>query len=291
MIQIAVISGKGGTGKTVVTGALSRLIPHSRVLADCDVDAANLSLLLHPQETLSEPFYGMKKAVIDPELCMGCGLCGEYCRFDAISMADDSVYSVDTGACEGCGLCEEVCPEDAIHSEGFRDGEIFYSQTACGPLSHAELAPGSGNSGLLVNSVKKQAIGRAGDREVLLIDGPPGIGCPVISTLSGVDMVVAVSEPSMSAIHDLKRLITVSRGFELERTCIINRYDLDEGLSAEIERFCKEEGITLLGKIPFDPAVLKAVRDGHVIVDIDCPASRAIEEIWQKLADKLKLLG
>ena len=289
MIRLAVISGKGGTGKTVVTAALAHLIPLSRVLADCDVDAANLSLLLSPTETISEPFYGMKKAVIDPDLCTGCGICAESCRFGAID-EEDGVFSAAPVRCEGCGLCEAVCPASAIHLEAFVDGEIFYSQTAEGPLSHAELAPGSGNSGLLVHEVKQQALKKAGDREVLLIDGPPGIGCPVISTISGVDAVIVVTEPSVSATHDLARLIRVTRGFDLDRYCIINRYDLDQGLTAQIEQFCRDEDITLLGRIPFDPAVLAAVREGRIITEYDCPARIALEEIWEALARKLGVL-
>jgi MinD superfamily P-loop ATPase len=286
MIRLAVISGKGGTGKTVVTAALAHLIPVPRVLADCDVDAANLSLLLSPTETTSKPFYGMKKAVIDPELCTGCGICAESCRFGAIE-EKDGIFSADPVRCEGCGLCEAICPASAIHLEAFCDGEIFYSQTAEGPLSHAELAPGSGNSGLLVHEVKLQALKKAGDREFLLIDGPPGIGCPVISTISGVDAVVVVTEPSVAATHDLARLIKVTRGFDLDRYCIINRYDLDPGLTAQIEQFCEDEEITLLGRIPFDPAVLAAVREGKIITEYDCPARAALEEIWKALAAQL----
>lgn len=288
MIKVAVVSGKGGTGKTVVAAALADLLGGKLLLADCDVDASNLSLLLDPEVQDTKPFFGMKKAVIDPEQCTSCGLCREACRFGAID-EDESGFSVESVRCEGCGVCEYVCPVSAITLEAREDGEIYYSKTRLGFFSHAELFPGSGTSGLLVHQVKQQAIDRAGDQELLLIDGPPGIGCPVISTLSGMDAVLIVTESGLSAFHDLKRLVEVSRGFRARLFLVINRADLDEGIRDELLAYCKEEAITVLGEIPFDMAVIDSVEACRPVTSIPCPASTALRGIATALMRELGL--
>ncbi|HUU74542.1 MAG TPA: ATP-binding protein [Methanoregulaceae archaeon] len=288
MIKIVVISGKGGTGKTVFTAALSALIRQSIGIADCDVEAANLSLLVAHENAGSRPFSGIEKARIIREKCVGCGLCGIHCRFDAIK-CQDGEFEVDPIHCEGCGVCMEICPEGAIVMEPLRDGTLYLSKTPRGLMAHAELCPGSGTSGLLVDQVKNEITREMSGEEVLLADGPPGIGCPTISAVSGMDAAVIVTEPSVSGLHDLKRLVNMARGFNIRLYLVINRYDLEPGMSEKIEEYARAESIPLLGRIPFDPAVIDTVREGVPVTMYDSPASRAIRKIWEKLAKELKL--
>jgi len=287
MLQVGVLSGKGGTGKTVVTAALADILPGRLAFADCDVEAANLALLLSPREKGRIPFYGMKKAGIREEACVSCGLCRAACRFNAICQDRGGAYRVDPVRCEGCAVCRDVCPERAIFLLEHQDGEILIAETERGPLVYAELRPGSGNSGLLVHEVKKAARKEAEGRDLLLIDGPPGIGCPVISTLSGISAAVMVTEPGIAALHDLRRLVTVSSGFSLSHWVVINRADLHPGYTQEIELFCREEGIPVIGRIPFDPEVIRAVRDGIPMTRRDSPASREMAAIGKRLAEGL----
>jgi MinD superfamily P-loop ATPase len=285
MIRIAVLSGKGGTGKTVVTAALATLAHPPLMMVDCDVDAANLQFLLSAIEIRKEPFYGMKKARVDPERCSLCGSCLKACRFGAISMNEYDVQ-VNPIRCEGCVACTLICPVGAIEMVSQKDGEIIRSDTPYGPLYHAELEPGSGNSGLLVHEVKKQALAESTDETLLLIDGPPGIGCPVISTLAGMDHVLAVTEPSVSGLHDLRRLMDLVRGFDLQMSVVINKWDLDTDLSTQIERFCQDEGLSLVGKIPFDPEVYRCVQEGVPITRLETPATNGIRSVWNALIEQ-----
>jgi MinD superfamily P-loop ATPase len=279
MIRIAVLSGKGGTGKTVITAALATLAAPPLVLADCDVDAANLHFLLSATEVGEEPFYGMKKARVDPDRCTLCGACLRTCRFGAIIM-DEAQVQVNPIRCEGCGACTLICPADAIGMATQKDGEIIHSHTPYGSLYHAELEPGSGNSGLLVHEVKKRALAECNEDALLLVDGPPGIGCPVISTLAGMNWVLMVTEPSVSGVHDLHRLISLVRGFDLQMTVVINKWDLDEVLTQRIEKFCQEEGIVLMGRIPFDADVYRSVQEGIPLTQRNTPAAQAVCRIW-----------
>jgi MinD superfamily P-loop ATPase len=289
MLQVAVLSGKGGTGKTVVTAALADVLPGAKAFADCDVEAANLALLLSPKERGRIPFFGMKKAEIRREACVACGLCREACHFHAIGKDTVGHYHVDRVRCEGCAVCREVCPERAINLVEHQDGEIILADTAQGPLVYAELYPGSGNSGLLVHEVKKAALKESGNRDLLLIDGPPGIGCPVISTLSGINAAVLVTEPGIAALHDLRRLVTVSSGFSLSHWVVINRADLHPGYTRKIESYCAGLGIPVIGKIPFDPVVISAVRDGLPVTRRECAASRELQSIGMRLMEGLSL--
>lgn len=290
MIRLAVISGKGGTGKTMVTAGLADIIGSSLSLADCDVEASNLSLL-HPGEVvLTEDFYGLDLAAIDPDKCIQCGECLEKCRFDSIEEIK-GVYSVRPYHCEGCGVCVYVCPADAISMESNKSGKIFTSVTEKGPLVHARLNPGSSNSGLLVNEVKKRAAKNGIGKDILLIDGPPGIGCPLISTVGGMNAVLAVTEPSNSGLSDLSRVVNVCRSFDLKIFVLVNRFDLEESVFRKIEKYCESEGLKLIGKIPFDPHVIEAVRNNRPVTGTDCPASDALRGLWKTLSKEIEADG
>jgi MinD superfamily P-loop ATPase len=290
MFRFAVISGKGGTGKTVITAALAHLLAHKKVLADCDVDAANLGLVLSPKLLTSVPFFGMKVASIDPSLCTRCGLCTEHCRFGAVKAEPSGGYRVDTIRCEGCAVCTEVCPVQAIRLEPRICGEIYLSSTPVGILSHARLFPGAGNSGLLVHEVKKQVIQYDDKVDLLLMDGPPGIGCPLISTITGVDAVLVVTEPSVSGLHDLGRVVGVARRYTGNISVAINRFDLDDHLTKAVREWCDTENIPVIGSIPFDPEVIAAVRScAPISPSSEFPAARAIQAMAARIEQELPL--
>lgn len=286
MIKMAVVSGKGGTGKTMVSAALADLNPDSQILADCDVEAANLRLLLNAELQGQNPFYGLEAALIDQELCISCGTCFDNCRFGAIS-EEDGRYEVQTMHCEGCAVCELVCPEDAIKMVKVQNGELFVSKTNHGILVHARLYPGSGTSGLLVSQVKGKAEELAENPRWMLVDGPPGTGCPLIATVSGMDAVLVVTEPSVSALHDLKRVVNVSRRFGPKIAVVINRFDLEPEICQRIRDYCEEEGLAVVGEIPFDPQVVEAVRQGLPISRCGGPASEAMKPVWDAINREL----
>jgi len=286
MLKIAILSGKGGTGKTMLSAALADILPVKRIIADADVDAANLSILLEAKDTTSKPYFGLPCAVIDPDLCTGCGICAEACRFDAI-IPNGDVYTVRPIKCEGCNVCVYVCPAEAASLVMKENGTLYLSQTPSGVLSHAELFAGSGTSGLLVTEVKKQAEANSEDSEVLIIDGPPGIGCPLIATVSGVDLVIIVAEPSLSSLHDIERLVTVCRQFNPVMTGVINKYDLSPETTEQIEKWYRQEDISIIGKIPFDSEVLTSVRNCLPVTRQQSPASDAIRAIAGKVKDYL----
>ncbi len=281
MREIVVLSGKGGTGKTIVVASLAALADN-KVLCDCDVDAANLHLVLQPTVKETHEFWGLKVAVIDPEACTGCGLCVDACRFDAIDE-----FQVAPLACEGCGFCLHVCPEQAVTMVDTLAGHWYVSDTRYGPLVHARLGAGQENSGKLVTAVRQKArlIAKDEDSAYILSDGPPGIGCPVISSLSGASLALIVSEPSLSAIHDLERVLAVCRHFGVAPLVCINKYDLDEANSRHIEDYCRRAGIDVAVKIPFDTVVTDAIAQGVPVVDFsDGLVSRKMEELWRVLA-------
>jgi MinD superfamily P-loop ATPase len=280
--QLLVISGKGGTGKTTVVASFAALA-RAAVLADCDVDAADLHLILKPQVLGQHEFSGGQEAVVIADRCTACGICVENCRFDAIEM--DDVARVDRLGCEGCGLCRRLCPEGAIELRPAHSGDWFVSRTEYGTMVHAQLGIAQENSGKLVARVREEAYRRARDEEkpLVLIDGPPGIGCPVIAALSGVDLALLVIEPTMSGIHDFERVLSVCRHFGVQALVCINRYDLSAKNTARVEDYCAQQGVPVIGKIPFDRAVVAALVAGRPAVYDDGPAARAIKQVWRGL--------
>lgn len=279
--QITLISGKGGTGKTTLTAAFASLA--NRVLiADCDVDAADLHLILRPESTSKQHFYGMKVASIDQNKCSACKACSEKCRFSAIS--DNLV--VDTHACEGCGVCSLVCPEDAIIMKDHKAGEIYRSMTRFGPLAHAQLKIGEETGGKLVSMVRKNASEMATmyGTDLIIIDGPPGTGCSVIASISGVDLVLIITEPSVSGIHDLERVFEVADHFEIETVVCINKYDVNEENAALIEEYCRNKGMRVVGKLPFSNIPTKAMLEGKTIIEYaDSSFARLVQDMWYEV--------
>lgn len=287
MIRLAVVSGKGGTGKTVLTGGIAQIACRSRVMVDCDVDAANLELLLSPRILEQQDFYGMKTASIDPDQCSACGICSDSCRFGAIH-GNGKVFFVEPGRCEGCGACRLTCPAGAITMQPRVCGQIFYSDTPYGNLVHARLVPGAANSGLLVAEIKKIALSRNDDCDLMLIDGPPGIGCPLISTITGTDHTLVVTEPSVSGLHDLERVVRVSQGLRTQISVVINRYDLNPRITGAIRAYCRAHNLPVRGEIPYDESVMDAVRAGKPVTEFSSPASGAIRALW---TDCTRLFG
>ncbi len=279
MKTITVISGKGGTGKTSLVGSFAVLAGQKAVLVDGDVDAANLSLITGAQVIEEHSFYASKTAKTDPGKCNSCGLCLELCRFGAIS----EEYLVDELACEGCGLCSYACPEGAIRMEDVESGRWFVSNSPYGLLVHACLGIAGENSGKLVTTIRNRgaALAAGENKEYLIIDGPPGIGCPVIASLAGVDAALVVTEPTVSGLHDLERVIALCRHFGVSPAVCINRYDLEERQSEGIEAYCTQESIAFAGKIPFDRRFVLALLQGMPVVEYAAGSLvEGIEALW-----------
>ena len=279
MKQLLILSGKGGTGKTTIASAFIKL-SNAKAYADCDVDAPNLHLVMNQSsQAKRSDYYGLPKAEINPELCVQCDLCRQSCRFDAIRVHAD--YKVDYYACEGCGVCEAICPVAAVSLKHAIAGELMlYADDAV--FSTAQLKMGSGTSGMLVTEVKKKMKSVAKDAEFAIIDGSPGIGCPVIASLSGVNMVLIVAEPSISGISDMERIIKTAEKFQTKIAVCINKYDTNIENTEKIETFCKKFKLNFAGRIPFDPDAVKAINNSQSIVDINCAAGRAAKEVFDK---------
>ena len=286
--EIVVISGKGGTGKTVLTSSLACLA-RNKVTADCDVDAPDMHLLLQPEVISEGEFSGMNTARIDPEKCTGCGKCAEVCRFRAVGVKDSdegSEYSIDPLGCEGCGVCVWMCPAEAIGFESSRGGKWFISDTRFGKFVHAQLEPAQENSGKLVSLVRSEArkLAEKEGVETVIIDGPPGIGCPVIASIAGVDLAVVVTEPTVSGIHDLDRVLGLAAHFDLKAGVVVNKYDLNEEIATEIEDHLPGRGVTSLGRIPFGEEVKEAITAGKAVVEhSDGPVSNAVRVISENI--------
>ena len=281
MKQIAIISGKGGTGKTVLTASFA-FLAKNKVMVDCDVDAADLHLLLHPVIKESHEFSGGVTAMIDPEICVQCGKCIEVCRFDAIS--DDFV--VDPISCEGCKLCSYMCHFEAINMEDNRSGDWFVSDTKYGTLVHAKLGIAEENSGKLVTKVRQVAkeIAEKENQDYIIIDGPPGIGCPVIASLTDVNTAIIVTEPTVSGVHDMQRVLEIASYFKVDTKVVINKYDLNVDKSEEIKLICKEQDIEVAGMVPFSREVSESIVNAQPIVEYtNSDVSKEIISIWQKV--------
>ena len=292
MKQLVILSGKGGTGKTSVAAALAHLASREMpiVLADADVDAANLELVLEPTRLEEHTFIGGQVAVIDPHLCQLCGNCYDVCRFEAILPGDDT-YRVDALACEGCASCVYQCPEGAIHCEEQQAGLWFRSETRYGPLFHAHLFAAQENSGKLVTLVKQHGRLLALDegRELLIVDGPPGIGCPVISANAGADLALLVTEPTVSGVHDLERILGTVNHFRVPALVLINKADVNPVHTAGIEAYCRAEGIALVGKLPYDTIVTEAMVQGQPVTayEPDGAVASALREVWAQVRGHL----
>jgi len=279
MLQLLILSGKGGTGKTTIASAFIKLAK-AKAYADCDVDAPNLHLVLNQSSAAQRSdYYGLPKAEIDIDLCVQCDLCRQNCRFDAIQAGAE--YKVNYHACEGCGVCETICPAGAVSLKRAIAGELmlYVDDTV---FSTAELKMGSGTSGMLVTNVKKAMKSAALNIDLAIIDGSPGIGCPVIASLSGVDMVLIVAEPSISGISDMERIIQTAERFQTKIAVCINKYDTNLGNTERIESFCRKHKLPFAGRIPFDPDAVKAINNGQSIVDLDCASGRAVKDVFDK---------
>jgi MinD superfamily P-loop ATPase len=316
--ELVVISGKGGTGKTSIAAACAAL-EGRLVTADCDVDAANLHLLLEPRILNRWSFISGKCAEIDHERCIGCGLCMELCRFGAVSRSENmrtavkrlhnpthnnapaaagemhgdtiqAVFTVDETACEGCGVCVYHCPAEAISFAERENGEYFLSETRFGPLVHARLRAGGENSGKLVSAVRSAAKKAALDcrLDLIIIDGAPGIGCPVISSLTGADLALVVTEPTRSGLHDLERILRLTEHFAIETMVVVNKYDINESIKEEIERCAVSRGCGVAGGVRYDESFTRAQIEGKSIVEYtDSPAAQDVREIWAAVHHEL----
>jgi len=302
--QLVILSGKGGTGKTSVAAAFAQLAFESEpalraALADADVDAANLELVLGPRRVEQHDFVAGSVAVIDDRACARCGRCHDVCRFEAVvppaaaggAGTGGAAYSIDPIACEGCAACVHQCPEQAIAMEAQLAGRWFRSTTRYGPLVHAALRPGQDNSGKLVTLVKQQARLLAMDQglDMVLVDGPPGIGCPVISAASGADLALIVTEPTAAGIHDMQRILATVAHFRVPALVCINKSDIHPAGSEQIARLCRRQGVDVVGLVPYDATVTEAMVRAQPLTAYrpSAPAGQALAAVWQRVAQRL----
>jgi len=287
--EIVVLSGKGGTGKTSLTASFASLACKA-VFADCDVDAADLHLILSPKIIQQENFTSGAKAKIEKEKCTACGLCATLCRFNAVEI-QNNIYHIDEYACEGCGLCAEACPNGAISIEEYKNNHIYIADCHYGPMVYGKLGIAEENSGKLVSKIRQYAKETAREyrSDYIIVDGPPGIGCPVISSVTGTDLVVAVTEPTLSGWHDLERLIDMIGRFQTPVKVIINKSDLNEEMAGTIEKKLEEKGIEVLGRIPYDESMIYALLEGKTINEYEPHGLLANElnKIWSSITTKI----
>lgn len=285
-MQIAIVSGKGGTGKSTVSAALVSLAKNV-VLADCDVDAANLYIIFDPQHEKETPFVGGEKAVIDKSKCTNCGICVDYCRFEAIEWVNGEV-TISEVACDGCHLCSRICPEKAISIVEEDDSRLYSGTFRYGKMVYGILAAGEENSGLLVNAVREEAekVAEKNNLDTIIIDGPPGIGCPVISAITGVDKTLIVTEPTLSGFYDLERIKEVLDHFKIPAKILINKYDINEEISAKIEQWALKNNSEVIGKIPFHKDVVTAMTNKQTMIEFD--KNHEISQIFRNIYDKIK---
>jgi MinD superfamily P-loop ATPase len=295
MKELVVISGKGGTGKTSIVASFAALADQP-VLADCDVDAADLHLVLEPVVRRKEPFSGGSRARVVPEQCVGCGTCASVCRFDAVTRDEDEsndgvkIHRIDPIGCEGCGVCAWFCPEGAIEFGPAVNGAWYVSDTRFGPMAHAELGPGEENSGKLVTVVRQAAkeCAREQGRDLVIVDGSPGIGCPVIASITGADLVAIVTEPTLSGLHDLERVAGLARHFGIEAAVCINKSDLNAEVATEIEARSGRMGLRVLGKVRYDRAFTAAqVQRKSLVEHAQNGAAGDVRELWERITEAL----
>jgi MinD superfamily P-loop ATPase len=288
MRQITVLSGKGGTGKTTITAAFT-VLAKNIVVADCDVDAPNLHMLLHPEILEKKEFRGSRIAAIDEMKCIKCGICRERCRFGAITQD----FTVDPFSCEGCGVCAIVCPVNAVTLTERVSGYVYISRIRYGFMVHALLKPGESNSGKLVTMVRQDArlLAERGGIGLIVIDGLPGIGCPAIASVTGVDAGLVVTEPTLSGIHDLERAIQLLRHFNVRPFVCVNMYDINADNTDRILKFCEKNDVEVVGKIPFNPVVTKAMVNGKAVIEYspESDVAKEIVDMWRRLCSELSL--
>lgn len=290
MRELVVISGKGGTGKTSITACFA-VLARRAVLADCDVDAADLHLVLSPQVEQRSVFVSGHEARIRSDDCTACGICAQVCRFDAVRRVarqdGTGVFSIDPIACEGCGACVRHCPSYAIDFPECECGEWFISQTRCGPMVHAALFAAAENSGKLVSLVREQgrAVAKRRGADLVLIDGSPGIGCPVIASLTGASLALVVTEPTVSGLHDLERITRVTRHFGVPTAICINKWDLNAEMAGRITSLAQEQDLPLAGRVRYDPAVTRAQLQALALVEYAADGAAAdVRALWERTA-------
>jgi MinD superfamily P-loop ATPase len=286
--ELVVISGKGGTGKTSLTASFAVLAGNA-VIADCDVDAADLHLVLAPRVLERHEFRSGREAVIRMEECVGCGVCRDYCRFDAVRMIREAdsrqTFIVDPVSCEGCGVCVRFCPVKAIDFPERVCGEWMVSETRCGSMVHARLGLAAENSGKLVSIVRREArrIAEQNGNGLIIVDGPPGIGCPVISSLTGASHVLVVTEPTVSGEHDLERVLALTKHFSIPTAICVNKWDINPEMTERIEKMAREADARIVGRIRYDSGVTKAQLRQLAVVEIDAPSAEDIRRVWEQL--------
>ena len=284
MEELVIVSGKGGTGKTSITACFG-VLAKKAVIADCDVDASNLHLLLNPDVITIKDFYSGKEAIINPNKCIDCGLCLSYCRFEAIKRNKNNHLEINTWLCEGCGVCVKFCPKQAIDFKEALCGKIMVSQTRVGFLIDARMEAGAENSGKLVTNVRLKAkeIALENGASLVVVDGPPGIGCPAIASITGSSKVLVVTEPTVSGLHDMARVLKLIKHFKIPSFICVNRWDINPEKTYEIEKQAKELGASILGRVSYDEAFSKAQIEGRTMVETSCKTADEIKQIWQQL--------
>jgi len=288
MNELVVISGKGGTGKTSVTASFA-VLAQRPVIADCDVDAADLHLVLVPRVNAHHEFRSGHEAVIREDKCTGCGECLNHCRFDAVKTngknEGEAPFTIDPIACEGCGVCVRFCPDHAIDFPERSCGEWMISETRCGPMVHARLGVAAENSGKLVSTVRQEArrIAEQGHHPLIIVDGPPGIGCPVIASLTGATTVLVVTEPTVSGEHDLRRVLKLTAHFKIPTAVCVNKWDLNPGMTERIEEKASQDGARIVGRIRYDRAVTQAQMQERAVVETTAPCVADIRHVWEQL--------
>jgi MinD superfamily P-loop ATPase len=288
MKELVVISGKGGTGKTSLAASFAVLAKRP-VIADCDVDAADLHLVLSPEVHERHEFWSGHEAVIREDLCRGSGVCRALCRFDAVRKTEASDgqarFIIDPASCEGCGVCVRFCPEEAIEFPQRLCGEWMVSDTRCGPMVHARLGVAAENSGKLVSTVRSNArqIAEERDRALVIVDGPPGIGCPVIASVTGASLALVVTEPTVSGEHDLRRALLLARHFDVPAAVCVNKWDLNPEVTERIEAMSRDVGACIAGRVRYDSSVTRAQMQQRAVVEIDAPSGEDVRLVWERL--------